>query len=562
MIAAAIQNNEPLPNHVDSHDQLKQLPDDCLSGDPKRPLLFIDSYSGSTYKYALQPLFYSVGFILIIEILDTFSYYGIVNTETQYLQGEYSPSWNANMTSVQAASYVSAGTAIAYSVPFLAGIIADGFLGEYFTILFGTCIFYIPGLLIIALTTIPYLLGQTFNESALKAGILVLYPLGDGFIKSVVNVFGAKQYHPLLQSDKIQTYYVNFYQSIQVGAIAGCLLIPLLSQKNLTAAYMLPVTGLTLGVIIFLLGTKRYVRATPRKDTVSKTLKVIRTAAVCKPVEKSKQSNGGDVEDAFVNGIKQLLAVIPACSLTIPFNIVFAQMITVFSEQGMAMRSVGLLDASMMINFDSFTVLIVGVFVSNFLYPYLSRQKIHLAITHKFAIGTFFATLAIVASIIIEYCIHRHGQQQQQISILWQIFIYIFVGAGEIFARAAAYEASFVIAPPEQKGFASAINLFFLGGVPNYISIALYNACSAWFPKGNGAASTSSTYVDSKVYNYLWVLFGITMFGVLLNVYPPVKNWVESIHQKSCEQQQQQHRQQQRTVQTLSRGADSKMEFA
>jgi len=37
---------------------------------------------------------------------------------------------------------------------------------------------YIPGLLLLALTTVPYLLGDHFNHYALSAALLFLWPLG------------------------------------------------------------------------------------------------------------------------------------------------------------------------------------------------------------------------------------------------------------------------------------------------------------------------------------------------------------------------------------------------
>jgi POT family proton-dependent oligopeptide transporter len=46
---------------------------------------------------------------------------------------------------------------------------------------------------LLALTTIPHLLGETFNVRALSIGLLLLWPIGTGTVKSVVNVFGAKQ---------------------------------------------------------------------------------------------------------------------------------------------------------------------------------------------------------------------------------------------------------------------------------------------------------------------------------------------------------------------------------
>lgn len=507
---------------------MEDLPEVFLSQDPQRPLLYTDSYCGSKYKYALKPMLYSTGFVLLLEVLERFSYYGLENIQTAFLVGHYSPDWNANRTAVEASSYVSGSAAVAYSMPFVGGIIADGILGDYWTILMGMLVFYIPGLLLLALSTIPYLLGPVFNLSALKAGMIVLYPVGAGFTYAVLNVFGAKQYHPVLQADMIQTYFVNVFMANNFGALAGGLIIPLVAQVRITAACLIPVGAMVLGVIFFVLGTFRYVRATPRKDAHLKTLQVVGMPLVCKSVDAAKESHGGKQQDSFVDGVKSLLAVIPIAALTIPFNIAYSQVVAVFTVQGLAMRKAGFIDAAIMLNFDAVSVLLCGTLVGGYLYPYLERNNIHLAITHKFAIGTVLGGLGILASIAVDYAIHHNPEH---ISILWQIPQYMIIGAGEIFAVSTAFESAFVIAPPEHKGLASALNLLITGAVPNFLCVALYNACAAWFP----TEVDLDSYRSSHVYRYLWVLVGIATFGVAVCLSPPVTNWVKRQHRRAAD---------------------------
>jgi POT family proton-dependent oligopeptide transporter len=117
-----------LPTNVTTMEQLATLPDDLKSGNPLKPLQYIDegamddddddsggdvSEAYYTYQYALQPMTYAVIFILVVELLERFSYYGIVYTETSYLTGSYNPEWNAGFTAVAASSYVSVSSAIA-----------------------------------------------------------------------------------------------------------------------------------------------------------------------------------------------------------------------------------------------------------------------------------------------------------------------------------------------------------------------------------------------------------------------------------------------------------------
>ena len=97
------------------------------------------------------------------------------------------------MSAIAASSYVAISTAVAYTMPFVGAVLADSVLGEYWSILFGTIVFYIPGLALITLSSVPYLLGETFNKKALSFGLLCMWPCGTGIVKSIVNVFGAKQ---------------------------------------------------------------------------------------------------------------------------------------------------------------------------------------------------------------------------------------------------------------------------------------------------------------------------------------------------------------------------------
>lgn len=106
-----------------------------------------------------------------------------LNTMTLFLTGAYNEDWNAGFTSVKAASFVSVSTMVAYSTPFVGAILADSLLGDYKSILLGLLVFYIPGVLIIMLTTVPFLLGDEFSDKLLTLAVLCLWPMGTGIVK-------------------------------------------------------------------------------------------------------------------------------------------------------------------------------------------------------------------------------------------------------------------------------------------------------------------------------------------------------------------------------------------
>ena len=90
-------------------------------------------------------------------------------------------------------SSLTSGLFVADATPFLGAFLADQFLGEYLTMILATLLCYIPGLALIALTSVPRLLGPHFSLTATRLGFLVLWPIGTGAVKACVNVFGAKQ---------------------------------------------------------------------------------------------------------------------------------------------------------------------------------------------------------------------------------------------------------------------------------------------------------------------------------------------------------------------------------
>ena len=201
---------EEVFDNVQCEEDLARVPAEFLSGDAKRPLLSRDEV-GHTYMHVLKPLFYSVCFILLVELLERLAYYGVVFTQLSYLSGHYDPAWSANMTSVEASAFVGSSVAITYTMPFVGAIVADSLLGNFLTILLFSLVFYLPGLLMIALSSVPGLVSATFPMAMVTWAMLCLYPMGAGAIKACVNVMGAQQYHPVLQKAQIERFYVNFY---------------------------------------------------------------------------------------------------------------------------------------------------------------------------------------------------------------------------------------------------------------------------------------------------------------------------------------------------------------
>ena len=507
--------DDELPCNVCTEKDLANVPEECLSRNKQRPLRHVTE-DGQVHHYALQPMYYSVVFILLVELLERFSFYGVNYTQTSFLTGVYNRDWNAGMDSIGASSYVSISTAVAYTMPFLGAFLADAVLGDFLTILCGALGLYLPGLVLILLSSIPYLLGETFNNFALSFGLLFLWPTGTGVVKSVVNVFGAKQFHPLLQSALIEAYYVKFYMCINIGALIGGIVVPLVAQHDISLAYSYPVGMLCIGVLLFVLGTERYVKQKPAGNLFSRKRK---TAYVESPI-----------------GLGTIFRI---TALIIPFNIAYSQMATTFIIQGTVMKKAfGFIDAASMNNADAISVLFFGSVVGTYFYPSLARRETRIPTTYKFAFGSALGAAAIGWALFMEYKIRTTFEATgERVNILWQSVSYVLIGCGEIFAVSAAYEVAFTASPPEKKVLASALNLFCIGGIPNVLCIFLYQASKGWFR--NSSDSTSiyrlEDYVTAQVENYFLVLLLISLIGIVINILPCVRDFVASIEEKAVD---------------------------
>lgn len=520
MTSNTLKSSDDLPSNVCTTEQLVLLPQDCRSGESDRPLRHVDD-KGTVYHYSLSPMKYSVWLILIVELMERFSYYGIYYTMTLYLTGVYDEKWNAGFSSVEAASYVSISTAVAYTAPFIGAVVSDSWLGDYRSIVFGVVCLYLPGLVLLTLTTVPHLLGSQFSSRVLSLSVLFLWPLGTGAVKSVVNVFGARQFHPFLQSSMIQSYYVNFYASINIGALTGIGIVPIIAQRyDPTAAYTIPVVMLSMAIVLFLIATPRFVISQPAHNLFqAKTV--------------SDSTNSGSHNNI------PLTTMFRISLLIVPFCMAYSQMPTVYVLQGTVMnRAFGVIDAATINSVDTVSVLVFGYMTSSYLYPALQHRKIKVPTTYKFAFGSFMGALSILWAVVVETMIHAAWKRDgSQVSILWQAPSYVLIGIGEIFAVSAAYEVAFNTSTPQTKVLASAINIFCVGGIPNVLCLFLYHICQGWFRNSRGDANIQriEDYATAHVGNYFFVLVGILMIGMLINALPSVRDFVDGTEKKVSE---------------------------
>lgn len=316
----------------------------------------------------------------------------------------------------------------------------------------------------------------------------------------------------------LPSFLCSYEVVINVGAVAGCIVIPVVARSSITVAYMIPFVLLLVAVLCFVTGSNRYVAAVPGGH--------------------SAQIEDGNVDNVSDKDKPNFADVAKICALIIPFNIVYSQCPTTFMVQGGVMDPLfGFIEAPSMDILDSVSVLVSGYFVSTFLYPFLARRNIKLATGYKFALGSAIGALAVLWSLLVESLIHReYARTGGKINVLWQAPCYILIGLAEIFSISTAYEVAFTASPPNKKAFACAFNLFCIGGVPNMVSLGLYRMCETWFQNnaGHGNIGRIKDYSEAHVAKYFWVLCGIVMLGVFVNLLPPVRKWIAFVEDRAA----------------------------
>ena len=306
---------------------------------------------------------------------------------------------------------------------------------------------------------------------------------------------------------------------INIGALIGGIVVPIIAQTDVTLAYSYPVGMMCIGVTLFLMGTKRYVTTLPSGELFS---------------SKPRSSLEGNNDNLVGLGTVMRISL-----LTVPFNIAYSQMATTFIVQGTVMKKAfGFIDAASMNNADAVSVLFFGYSVGTYVYPALAKRGIKIPTAYKFAFGSALGVISVAWAIFMEYKIRATYQATgEKVNIMWQSVAYILIGAGEIFAVSAAYEAAFTAAPPDSKVLASAVNLFCVGGLPNVLCIILYQACKGWFQNARGSPSIHrlEDYVTARVDLYFYVLLLVSILGVVVNVLPSVKDYIAAVEDKAAE---------------------------
>lgn len=210
--------------------------------------------------------------LLLMELCERFSFYGIRSVLAVYFTKQL------GYTQAEGTSIYHGYIVACYLTPVLGGIVADQYWGKYKTILL-LSIVYAAGNAVVSFAST--LATQSGGQAFFTFFGLGLIALGTGGIKPCISSFCGDQLDPN-DKEKRERFFNLFYTCINIGAIISSYLTPKLRQDpcmNKDTCYPLafgvPSVLMFVALVLFIAGTKLYIRNKSRNNVFTQCAKTI-----------------------------------------------------------------------------------------------------------------------------------------------------------------------------------------------------------------------------------------------------------------------------------------------
>ncbi|CAM8950953.1 unnamed protein product [Rhodiola kirilowii] len=520
-------------------------------------------------------------FILSTECCERLAYYGIATNLVTYLTN------NLHESNVSAARNVTTWAGTCYLTPLIGAILADACWGRYWTIAVFSTIYFI-GMCTLTLSASvaafkpaecvgSYCPAATPAQYAVFFLGLYLIALGTGGIKPCVSSFGADQFDDTDPKERVKkgSFFNWFYFSINIGAlVSSSLLVWVQDNAGWGLGFAIPALFMGIAIVSFFSGTPLYRFQKPGGSPVTRMCQVLvasfRKWNVEVPTDSSllyevadksaiegsrklehsdelrsldkaavvleAELKTGDFSNPWrictvtqVEELKILIRMFPIWATGILFSAVYAQMSTMFVEQGMTMDTkVGsfTIPAASLSTFDVISVIFWVPIYDKFIVPIARRytgQERGFSQLQRMGVGLFISILAMAVAAIVEIrrlqIAKELGLTDQDIavplSILWQIPQYFLVGAAEVFTFIGQLEFFYEQSPDAMRSLCSALSLL-TTSLGNYLS-SLILTIVTYFTTRNGSVGWIPDNLNEGHLDYFfWLLAGLSTMNLVV----------------------------------------------
>ncbi|KAI5887196.1 PTR2-domain-containing protein [Schizophyllum commune H4-8] len=478
--------------------------------------------------------------VIIVEFSERWSYYGTINVLNNYIRAPLPPgSTDGSVLPENRANGIAGalgkGQQVSFSIrtfnsfwfyitPWIGGIIADCWLGRYYTIMLFVFV-YLVGHIILVVSATPHVLASPDTSMGLLVLAIIIMGIGGGAIKANVSPMIAEQYtgkmrKKTLKSGEVvvvspavtyQRIYNWFYASINWGS-AGAISASFLARDHgFWTAFLVPTCILCLVPVVLAAGRKTYVVTPPRGSILLETLRVIKMCLgkkmswnlartfrdirqpgfwdPAKPssYEQGKVPSNITWDDQFVDEVDR---TVKACQVfcALPFfYLCYSQIDGNLSTVAAGMTLNGTPN-DLIQNLNPIVIVTMVPILDLLFYPTLRRFKINFTPIKRITTGFMIASLGMLyAAILMKFiyerspchdnlpseCTDADGNPNPAPLNVWIVSgPYILVGISELFATLVSNEYAYTKSPKRMKSTVMAFSLF-MSAVSALLNLAL-----------------------------------------------------------------------------------------
>ncbi|CAO2835337.1 unnamed protein product [Amaranthus hypochondriacus] len=511
----------------------------------------------------------SASFIIWVEMAERLAYYGISGNLINFLTGKLGQS------TATAAANVNAWSGVGSLSPVLGAVIADSFLGRFYTILVSSII-YILGLGLLTLSAMlpsqscineEPMNNDTFGcSSHLQTMMffiaLYMVAIGQGGHKPCVQAFGADQFdgeNPA-ESKAKSSFFNWWYFGLCTGSLLGIGVLSYVQENfNWGLGFGIPCIIMVISLLIFLLGTAtyRYIIISENESPFLRIGRVFVKAArhwnVKLPVIGNKEdAHGTQTRDGThqfrfldkasfdgcssseVEEAKGVLRLFPIWATTLVYGIVYSQTSTFFTKQGITLeRSIGstfVIPAAALQCFIGICIVIFIPIYDRVLVPiarYLTGKHAGISMLQRIGTGLFISILSMAVAAVTEkkrlqtaahFGLIDLPDVTIPMKIWWLLPQYVLFAISEAFTMVGLQEFFYDQVPKELRsvGLSMYLSIFGWGGLLSSFLVSMINKVSSKC----GEESWFSDNLNRAHLDYFyWLLSGLSVIGSSLFIY-------------------------------------------
>ncbi|CAJ1978245.1 unnamed protein product [Sphenostylis stenocarpa] len=528
---------------------------------------FVDGavdYRGGSAIRSKSGSWRSASLIIGVEVAERIAYYGILGNLISYLTGPL------HQTTATAAENVNIWSGTSFLLPLLGAFLADSFLGRYRTIILASFIYILVGLV-----------EGIFHYSCIH----YYYPR----ISLILGGFKYLKLHYVCKVDISPVFrlleQINSMNNIQrsteieahslIGGIfsmfAGCmatLWILNYIQDNLSwvLGFGIPCVAMIIALVVFLLGTMTY-RFNIQQQEKSPFLRIGRVFVAAIRNRRTTHSNTAvkaerdgllphksseqfeflnkallvpkdedfieeeSCSPSEVEEAKAVLRLVPIWATTLVYAVVFAQVPTFFTKQGVTLDRTILpgfdIPAASLQSLENVAVVLFSPIYDRLFVPMargITGKRSGISMLQRIGTGIFISIVTVVFAAVIETKRLKTAQESGVVdepnatvpmSIWWLIPQYMLFGVSEVFTMVGLQEFFYDQVPNELRSMGLALYLSIFG-VGNFISSFLISVIEKATGKDGQDSWFANNLNKAHLDYFYWLLAGLSVVGMAL----------------------------------------------